>query len=347
VTDWTLFGSSLKSGARGSSPDYIWLTEPDGLKVREMLEKWFAGYPEKHKERFRARFHSRAGFDAAFFELLLHEILVRMGFQVEVHPDIPESTKHPEFGASDASGTLYLEATGESGFSSEGRRDSRLIRDLLNQLNRILDPEEFLLTMGVRSVGAQPLSASEIRSSLREQAKANAGISTMGRRERARQPCTFRKRGWWLRFYPIGQVGREKVRRDAVLGAMRVQWGRGRRRLKNAISSKATRYGRLNAAFIIAVNAKEADHTDVVEALFGRSDDAGLLSPTRNTRVSGVLLFYDVRPWNLQTVNYYLYRNPWACHPIGSSTDGLNQIWTAGNTSRIKYGLKLGDILAP
>src|SRR5437867_10408904 len=55
---------------------------PASARVREALNAWYERYPEGEKAEFKRRF--QRDFSDRFFELLLHELLLCMGYQVEV-----------------------------------------------------------------------------------------------------------------------------------------------------------------------------------------------------------------------------------------------------------------------
>lgn len=58
----------------------------DVRRVRELLESWFARYPNEHQSDLARRFRAagRRGLEPPFFELFLHELLLRLGFRPTV-----------------------------------------------------------------------------------------------------------------------------------------------------------------------------------------------------------------------------------------------------------------------
>lgn len=68
-------------------------------RIRQELEKWFSHYPTSDQKEFRAQFRSSidAQHQAAFFELFLHELLLKMECKITVHPEIPNVKKHLTF----------------------------------------------------------------------------------------------------------------------------------------------------------------------------------------------------------------------------------------------------------
>ena len=89
---------------------------PEGEKIRIDLESFFARYPKERQSDLRGRFRGKKGsnenvhYRAAMFELLIHEVLVRLGGEVEVHPDTSSQKTHPDFLVHCDSRSFYLEA---------------------------------------------------------------------------------------------------------------------------------------------------------------------------------------------------------------------------------------------
>jgi hypothetical protein len=81
-------------------------------RVREVLETWFSRYPEPKKDlqmRLRSDDENHLG---ALFELVLYELLFRLGCEVTPHPKLSETTRHPDFLAKPPNGDSFcLEAT--------------------------------------------------------------------------------------------------------------------------------------------------------------------------------------------------------------------------------------------
>ena len=59
------------------------------------MHSWYQRYPDASAE-LRTRIRSPKEHESASFELYLHELLVRLGYSLAVHPET-ESGKRPEF----------------------------------------------------------------------------------------------------------------------------------------------------------------------------------------------------------------------------------------------------------
>ena len=72
-------------------------TWPECARIREVLEIWFSRYPSEHQCELAARFRGdRWEYEAAFLELYLHELLVRLTYQREAHPQPDAASQIPE-----------------------------------------------------------------------------------------------------------------------------------------------------------------------------------------------------------------------------------------------------------
>src|SRR6266436_6016709 len=99
-----------------TEPTFVYYNQsarPSVVIFREMIEGWFNRFRDEDKKDLRKRFRSPNDHNhlSAFFEIYLHELLSRLGFEVEADP-LPERTTHPDFVASTRGSNLfYLEAT--------------------------------------------------------------------------------------------------------------------------------------------------------------------------------------------------------------------------------------------
>src|SRR5947208_6856137 len=81
-------------------------------RIRDALEAWFAEYPADHAAKLRGDFRSnRQGSHAgALWELYLHHLLRSLGYEVRVHPEVPDTSHQPDFEARCSNQRLYIEA---------------------------------------------------------------------------------------------------------------------------------------------------------------------------------------------------------------------------------------------
>lgn len=137
--------------------------------------------------------------------------------------------------------------------------------------------------------------------------------------------------------------------------------------IRDALCTKASRYGDLELPYVVAVNALDwsADFTDIMEALFGKEKyiiDLSRSKPSepektreldgvwtsksgpRYTRLSAALVVIGLSPWNLPRANIRLYHNPWANLPYNSELTLLPQAVPLTSQMKLKDGKSLASV---
>jgi hypothetical protein len=283
----TLFDTSLrieKRMKRLGEPDFPYLNSsarPYIAAVRGILEDWYAAYPEgqdKHELRERFRKDRDDQHYGAVFELFNHALLKSMGFEVEIHPGVPNSSgKHPDFRASrNGKPLFYLECT-LANPSEIDQVCQRELNRILEGLEKLKSPD-FFLSPSFERRSQTPARLRELREVLHtwlakldpDQVERDYLLDGGD----ALPSFTWSDGGWEIEFqaYP-----RRKERRD--LPGLRVVGPRSEplvtdsdERLRQAVMNKAGRYGQLDLPYVIAVNvvADKFDEIDLMEALFGK-----------------------------------------------------------------------------
>lgn len=98
---------------------------PYWTEVRWLLEDWFGRYPVEDQQDLRDAYRSRLSGQhlGAWWELYLHELFLRLGFGVEVHPSLDGTRKRPDFRIHRDDQTALVEAAALfSGFARAERR---------------------------------------------------------------------------------------------------------------------------------------------------------------------------------------------------------------------------------
>src|SRR5713101_3289379 len=66
-------------------------TWPECARMRDFLEACFSRYPSAHQHKLHARFRATGwSYEAAVHELCLHELLRRLGCEVDIDPQVVE-----------------------------------------------------------------------------------------------------------------------------------------------------------------------------------------------------------------------------------------------------------------
>jgi len=80
--------------------------------VRDVLTEWLSHYPEVERSTLISRFRrtDRRGFLGAFWELYLHEVFRRLGFEIALHPAVSGTTHRPDFRLQLGTAITFVEA---------------------------------------------------------------------------------------------------------------------------------------------------------------------------------------------------------------------------------------------
>jgi hypothetical protein len=341
------------------------------VRIRELLQSWFDRYPETEEEELAARF--RADFDSAFFELFLHELLLRLGIEVIPHPTLDnEVATRPDFGLRGESSAAYLEARVARDESDERRRKRKVLGIIYDQINSLSIPDYFLRIVDVELISGNQPSMSRLGQEL------VAWIDTLDYGAlRRRQPDleSLDELPTWtfaddavrveISACPVSESRRgASDHRPIGIYPFESRWGGSDASLRRALERKGTKFGSLNSPFIIAVNSLSSwgfDRIDHMQALFGteqilverggpepqmvRAPNGFWYGPNgpQHTRVSGAL-FCQVGPWNVHSASLCLYHNPWAQFAYEGELTQLPQAIPRNGQTTWSDGIDLGDL---
>jgi hypothetical protein len=137
-----------------------------------------------------------------------------------------------------------------------------------------------------------------------------------------------------------------------------------------ALKKKASRYGKLNHPYLVAINALATFQREeaVIDALLGtpyveitrmpdgqekvedrRRPDGIWYGPPdgqpQNTRMSGVVSFLRLDPWNFASGSGLLIPNPWAAKPLPAIGLGTDELILVGDGYQRTNGAPLSTLL--
>lgn len=366
-----------------SEPTFDYLNRsgrPEFEAIRQTLEVWFVNYPSSEKPELQSRFRSPLNVHhaAAFFELFMHELLISLDCDVEVHPTIPDETRSPDFLArSIKNEKFYVEATVATFQSDvEAAAEARL-NQVYDVLNRHVDANDFYLMVKVEQDPHFQPPGRKIAGFLNRKIKALDPDQLFQVYEAgdfySLPEWKYENEGWVIEFRPIPKKPEARGKSDVRPLSMFMggfQSVDHRSPLRSSIINKATAYGDLKHPFVIAVNALEAmDEIDEMEALFGKErfhiymsndyppevvdqrmtrDPDGVWTSEagpQNTRVSAVLIIRGLSPWNIAGRKASLFHNPWARRPYTSSLTTLPQAIPVEGRMKFVDGQSFDQIL--
>jgi hypothetical protein len=343
----TLFGNAPRTDrtpAKETEDTFAFLdraARPYWQRVRDNMENWLGRYPEDVRPDLARRLRSSRGNEhrGAWWELYLHALLLALGAEVSVIVD--GAQRRPDFSVNLDSTPFLLEATTITGGFAQAVSRGRLI-DLINEFPAPRHLGIFLRVVAQGSDADQPRKP-EIHGpigrwldELDDPATWPGGVSP---------PHQTEARGWTLEFKALHMPHRDldADSRLIVAGPAIAGYVNERHLLKEAVSTKATRYGRPDVPLVVAVSVDSAfaDPEIVGQALYGSEVVRVPLDPTpivqverardgvymhttgqRNTRLAGVLVSNGARPWYLGSRLPDWWPNPWAERGLNLQAEG-------------------------
>lgn len=297
--------------------------------IRDEVEGWFSRYPSDANKHLRARLRSAddVPHDSAFFELYLHECLLRLGCTVAVEPSLgSDSRRRPDFLAHTADGsTFFLEAAVAHAETPEHRAERARLSELYDALNR-LKTTDYYLDLQLHGAPTAPVRTKDIRrrllrllSDLDFEAVA-AAFASDNSGDVPSWPFEIPGGLLIVRPLPRGPKfrGRTDVRPVGIYPS-KAWFADGQSYLRRSLANKLGRYGELGAPYIVAVNAlgDPPDQEDIETVLFrpaqrDAAPNSALLSPTKHTQVTAVLVIVSLLSSTFPYSTGRLWLNPWA-----------------------------------
>jgi hypothetical protein len=245
-------------------------------EVRDLIEDWFSRLCPDAQADVQGRLRSTDNRQSkgAFFELYLHECLLRMGYSVTCHPELEGTSRRPDFLAEKDGRSIYVEARSASPSNVTVGKSAR-VNAVYKSLDK-LDSPNFFLWIDLATQGDAPLRARPLRSSLeRWLAGLDPDDHTIVGKHRDDLPGFIHEdAGWKIDFRAISRSpearGRKGARPLGIFGGGedRVQDEEG---IRGALADKGSAYGSLDAPFVVAVasGSISLDDYDVRNALYG------------------------------------------------------------------------------
>mgnify|MGYP001809874366 CR=1 FL=1 len=299
-------------------------------RIRTLINDLVANYPASDKADVVGRLKSsdESDFRSALFEIVLYRILCSFSDEVTVHPPLENGFK-PDFAMVLKDGTkIYVEAVLASERNGLTPSGQRLIETTLDYLNEYAHHSFLLAVESSGEPSVQP-SAKDLKG---------------------------RIHSWLNSLNPDAECADDDL--DQVLDVDSI---------RDAIVSKANKYGQLDAPLVVVVNCNcsSLDEAEELNALFGnlrynyiqdRPDIKAWLTRARdgawNGRngprykgVSAAWIFRDLQIYSLSIAKYVLYVNPWSRHCFPWSLLELSHYRIDGEVGMFYPGLSTKTML--
>jgi len=331
-------------------------------KIRNELNAWFNHYPDEDKPELINRF--KAGFSSAFYELFIYEVFRRQGFTLFPHPELPNSTKRPDFMAKKGELELFLEACEATDLSEAEKALKNKTGTLYDIINTINSPNFFLRINELHFKSNLSPSGRKIVNFLeKEVLNYDPDVLTKELTKHGIEvspQITYEDKNIKITFslIPKSPEGRNKLKKPIVIYPFQSCWGGSEDSIKTAIEKKATRYGKLDKPFIVCVNSisdKMTDEHDVHNALFGPLKVSWSTNPVNRdekwirdgggvfkgpagpqfTRMTGTFVT-NIHPGNLHVAKHWLVKHPFSALDLDFDSFDLTYSFVQNDRIEIK-----------
>jgi hypothetical protein len=315
---------------------------PTWTRIRRTLDGWFADYPVEHSADLRGRFRSnREGAHAsAFWEMYLHHLFGRLGYEVTVHPTVPDTTRQPDFEITRGDERLYVEAAVV--FSGIVDEEADPVRDgwIMDTINKATS-ENFLVGVTFEQRGKLRPRDRDIVEPLEKWLGELDPDAILNATDDDLPVKRITTGDWHLLFEAVPVVpearGTHPAGRLLGYGPGSVGWVDDKPQLRQTLKKKRGRYGNLDIPFVVALNCRSSfvKPEDIERALFGslafrytpgvpgsgrpiREKDGTWMGKHGRTgrRMSAVLTAVELHPGSMGSVSPWLWCNPWAHDPL-------------------------------
>ncbi|MCK6441798.1 hypothetical protein [Elstera cyanobacteriorum] len=306
-------------------------TREAAARIRCATGEWLSRYPASERDRLISRIRSYDDVEhySAYFELILHEVLIQRGCRVEVELQLGTNERCPDFLVYPPNARRFvLEAVTASGISDEMRSKRRYLSEILRAIDEI--PEsKYSLFLRWKGFPDNNPSLKSLISKLRQWLEC---LEPNSADEKFEWQCP----GLSLEVVamPRSKPGTRLIgAKMPELTQVRAKYDIARR-----VRDKAGAYGDLSMPFVVAVNSLDtrADGSDFLDALLGSEaalpceladGNFGYVSTRmpdgvfygkggpKNTRVSAVIGTCCLTPWHLAQ-SLKLIKHPNARHPL-------------------------------
>jgi hypothetical protein len=348
---------------------------PAIASVRKFIEECTSKYPKNEVKELISRLRSGddVHFMSASFELFLHEILIRQGYELIPHPELPNGNSYkPDFLVKNKIGEeFYLEAvlaTEKNELDKGGELRKGVVLDSLSEKPH----KNFMVEIEEEGSPKSPPSGKKLLKIIHK------WLDTLDPDELIRKiecngldlisPLNWEHDGWCLQIRPIPLNPERRNKSSNLVGISSTGggWVDSWSPIRKAIKLKGGRYGELDKPHIVAVNLNNfhLNRIDEMQALYGqeqfifqRDGNAELrmerapngawygIKGPQYKKVSAAWLFNDLHASSLAVRKSTIYLNPWANYPIPESLKIFPHAFLNENKMNWVDGLSLRDSL--
>ncbi len=344
----------------------------DVSKIRQLLNEWLLNYPKSEQLELKKRF--KKTFSSAFYELFIYTLFKHQGFEITIHPEIPNSNKRPDFLLKKNNYEFYVEAKEARAKTEAEEAFEKRTNQLYDSLDKIKSPN-FLLKIDeliIKSTN-QPSIKKAIDKIEREASKYDpdkiaAELNKIGLENVTKIIHDDDNLKLIVSLIPKIPSARTIDKGRAIgMFPMESFWGGMEESIKDSFTKKAKKYGELDKPYFICINAigilGDGDF-DVENAIWGslawtwstnpnnrnerwgRGNDGIFLGKNgpRCKNVSGVLVT-KVREYNIPTASYWFAKHPFSDNAANFELFNLTHYSVKAGQITKQTGQTIGEIL--
>jgi hypothetical protein len=343
----------------------------DVSNMRNILNKWFHDYPESEREELKKRI--KKTFSSTFYELFIFELFKYQGFEITIHPTVPNSKKKPDFLMKKGDFEFYLEAKESNAKSKEQQAMKNRINQVYDSINTIKSPNFFLnIEELILKTSKQPSVKGAINRIQKEISDYDPDeitdqIKKFGIEISPRINIEDNELKLAISLIPKDPPYRYNDFTPIGIYPFESFWGGAEESIKNAFTKKANRYGKLYKPYIICINSIGSRFTgdyDVGNAIWGSfafswsNDPAnrdeklirlknGLFLNSKGPtfqNVNGILITY-VMEFNIPVSRYWFVKHPYPNYNISFDIFDLAYQYVKDRNIITNPGKSFGEIL--
>ena len=254
--------------------------------IRVTLENWFSKYPETEKKELKIRFTK--DFDSAFFELFLHELFVKSGFEIVIHPEVKGSNKRPDFLIIKNGKQTYVEAKICLDKTEVEIAFERLQNEFYDKLSKVKIKGFLLAIKEVNFITKKQPRVKELIAKIEnEVAKLDPIQVTKDIQKYGFEECPrieYENKDFNIIIEPIPLIESKKnIISENPIGMFpfEIFWGGGEESLRQSILKKTNRYGKFEIPYLICINVlgKKTAKNDIENLVWGSSQYTSSTNP--------------------------------------------------------------------
>jgi hypothetical protein len=285
---------------------------PEVIPLREVMEIWFKDYPDSEKVEMKERLIS--DFYPAFYELAMYQYFKNMGYDVTIHPAVPETKKRPDFLVKNEADEFYVEIKEMQMVTYAEELERRKLNTLYDSMNSI-DNTNFMICIDKIKFKSsrQPSGKKVIKHFDAIMHSLYPDVILQNEVGHRRPRYAYEDEDVSIIVGLLPKSADHRGRKGRAIGSYGsyTKLGGDEEKIKKALNKKTTRYGNLDKPFIICLNYPSSflHQEDIAAALYGQDNIFGTPDKPNNTRVSGILITgFTVS--GLTNAKFYYNRHP-------------------------------------